>query len=168
LNEAASLRYIREMINIPVPTVYCDFEDDHAYYLITEYIQGVSMSELLKEQKTTVFKEINEHLTTLRKLKSRNIGRPSGIVIPPYRVTLSTENDDWLLQPSETDGYVFCHNDLSQQNIIVNPDTLKINAIVDWEYSGFYPDFFEAPFYARLGPSAATQEEVDDTNAAFQ
>jgi hypothetical protein len=30
LNEAASLRYI------PVPTVYYDFEDDEAYYAITE------------------------------------------------------------------------------------------------------------------------------------
>ncbi|KAH9216211.1 kinase-like domain-containing protein [Leptodontidium sp. 2 PMI_412] len=163
LNEAASLRYIHEMTNIPVPTVYCDFEDDQAYYLITEYIQGVSMSELSDEQKATVFEEINERLTTVRNLKSKNIGGPSGIVIPPYRVTLKTENDDWALQPSDTDEYVFCHNDLSQHNIIVNPDTLKINAIIDWEYAGFYPDFFEAPFITRLGPSAAIKGEVDDT-----
>ncbi|KAH7317198.1 kinase-like domain-containing protein [Rhexocercosporidium sp. MPI-PUGE-AT-0058] len=153
LNEAASLRYIHEMTNIPVPTVYCDFEDDQASYLITEYIQGVSMSELTEEQKAPVFEEINEHLTTLRNLKSRNIGGPSGIVIPPYRA----------LQLSDRDEYVFCHNGLSQQNIIVNLDTPKINAIIDWEYSGFYHDFFEAPFYTRLGPSAAIQGEVDDT-----
>ncbi|KAH6716325.1 hypothetical protein BKA61DRAFT_642872 [Leptodontidium sp. MPI-SDFR-AT-0119] len=144
LNEAASLRYIHEMTNIPVPT-------------------GVSMSELSEEQKATVFEEINEHFTTMRNLKSRNIGGPSGIVIPPYRVTLNTENDDWALQPSDTDEYVVCHNDPSQHNIIVNPDTLKINAIIDWEYSGFYPDFFEATFYTRLGTSAAIQREVDDT-----
>jgi aminoglycoside phosphotransferase (APT) family kinase protein len=85
------------------------------------------------------------------------------MVISPYRVTLSTENDDWPWQPSDTDENIFCHNDFSQQNIIVNSDTLKINAIIDWEYSGFYPDFFEAPFYTRLGPSAAIQREVDDT-----
>ncbi|KAM4060353.1 hypothetical protein HRG_014242 [Hirsutella rhossiliensis] len=32
-----------------LPTVYCHFEDDGAYYLITEYIEGVSMSELEEE-----------------------------------------------------------------------------------------------------------------------
>lgn len=163
LNEAASLRYIREMTNIPVPTVYCDFEDDGAYYLVTEYIDGVSMSELQEEEKSTVSKEVNQHLATLRNLKSRNIGGPTGIVIPPYRVTLHTKNDYWALEPSDTNEYVYCHNDLSQQNIIVDPDTLKIKAIIDWEYSGFYPSFFEALFYKRLGPLSAVQGEVDDT-----
>lgn len=67
-------------------------------------------------------------------MKSRNIGGPSGIVIPPFRVTLGLENDDWALEPSEIDECVFCHNDLSQQNIIVDPDTLKINAIIGQEY----------------------------------
>ncbi len=46
MNEAISLRDIRKMTNIPVPAVYCDFEDDQAYYLITEYVHGVGMSEL--------------------------------------------------------------------------------------------------------------------------
>ena len=32
---------------------------------------------------------------------------------------------------------VFCHNDLSANNVIVDPKTLKIAAIIDWEYAGF-------------------------------
>lgn len=28
---------------MPVPSVYCDVEDDGAYYLTTEYIRGVGM-----------------------------------------------------------------------------------------------------------------------------
>lgn len=74
----------------------------------------------------------------------------------------SNETDDWHLCPSDYDEYVFCHNDPSQQNVIVNPNTLKINAIIDWEYAGFYPGFFEAPFYQRHGPSVAIYGEVDD------
>lgn len=163
MNEAASLRYIREMTNIPVPTVCCEFEDDEAYYLITEYIEGVSMSDLTEVQKVTVTKEIKLHLETLQNLTSTSVGGPSGIIIPPYRVTLKTENDIWVLPVSQTHDYVFCHNDLSQQNIVVDPTTLKINAIIDWEYSGFYPKFFESPFYMRLGPSAAIEDERDDT-----
>jgi tRNA A-37 threonylcarbamoyl transferase component Bud32 len=54
MNEAASLRYIRQHTVIPVPTVYFDFEDDDAYYLITEYVEGVSMSRLTEDQKAAV------------------------------------------------------------------------------------------------------------------
>ncbi|KAI9747748.1 MAG: hypothetical protein M1835_001983 [Candelina submexicana] len=163
MNEAASLRFIRKMTNIPVPTLYCDFEDDGAYYLVTEYVQGVGMADLKEEQKSTIMKEIEIHLATMQKLRSSSIGGPSGIVVPPYRVTLKTERDSWTLPASGAEEYVFCHNDLSQYNIIVDPDTLKINAIVDWEYAGFYPGFFEAPFYKRLGPSASIRDETDDT-----
>jgi len=62
--------------------------------------------------------------------------------------------------------YVLCHNDLSQQNIIVHPITLKILAIIDWEFAGFYPAYFEMPFYLRLDGapgSEAIRNEVDDT-----
>lgn len=49
-------------------------------------------------------------------------------------------------------------------NVIVNPSTLKINAIIDWEYAGFYPPEFEYPFYQRLGPSVPLDGEVDDVD----
>ena len=64
---------------------------------------------------------------------------------------------------------VFSHNDLSAANVIVDPDTLKINAIIDWEYAGFYPLGFDRPFYKRrgstAGPSVALDGEVDDVDA---
>ncbi|KAF4980341.1 hypothetical protein FZEAL_3622 [Fusarium zealandicum] len=48
-----------------------------------------------------------------------------------------------------------------EQNIIVNPETLKISAVIDWEYVGFHPPDIEWPFYTRLGPSSAVNDEVD-------
>jgi hypothetical protein len=58
---------------------------------------------------------------------------------------------------------------LSPSNVIVDPDTLKINAIIDWEYAGFYPPEFDRPFYKRrgstVGPSVALDGEVDDAEA---
>ncbi|KAJ5172216.1 hypothetical protein N7492_004809 [Penicillium capsulatum] len=71
-----------------------------------------------------------------------------------------TGQDHWARQSGQ--DYVFCHNDLSPSNIIVNPETLKINAIVDWEYAGFYPAYFEASFWTRAGPSVALDGEEDD------
>ncbi|KAK4033040.1 kinase-like domain-containing protein [Parachaetomium inaequale] len=164
-NEADTLRFIRRHTEIPVPLLFCDFEDDDAYYLITEYIEGVSMADLPDHQKDVVIAELEDHLARLKALKSNRMGGPSGIVIPPYRVLCETERDNWSqLRPSDHAEYVFCHNDCSQHNIIVNPETLKIAAIVDWEYAGFYPEYFEFAFYRRKGPSVALGEEEDDTD----
>ncbi|KAK4238547.1 hypothetical protein C8A03DRAFT_33425 [Achaetomium macrosporum] len=163
-NEADTLRFIRRYTEIPVPMIFADFEDDDAYYLITEFVEGVSMADLPEHQKDVVIAEVEGHLAKLKELRSNRMGGPSGIVIPPYRVLCETEREDWSqLRPAERSDYVFCHNDCSQHNIIVNPDTLKIAAIVDWEYAGFYPEYFEFPFYKRNGPSVALGEEEDDT-----
>ena len=164
INEAESLRYIRSHTNIPVPTVYCDFEDDDSHYLITEYIEGVAMASLPDNQKSLVCEELKGYLAELKALRSNRLGGPSGLVVPPYRVMRVTETDHWQLRPSEKTEYVFCHNDLSQHNVIVDPNTLKIKAIIDWEYAGFYPAGFEWPFYTRVGPSSAVNGEHDDSH----
>lgn len=62
----------------------------------------------------------------------------------------------------ESKDLVFCHNDLSAHNVIVDPVTFKVNAIIDWEYAGYYPQEFEGMFFRRPGPSVAIGEEVDD------
>jgi thiamine kinase-like enzyme len=51
--------------------------------------------------------------------------------------------------------YVFIHGDLSRSNIIVNPVTYKVVAILDWEYAGYYPKEHEIPYYERPIPSGA-------------
>ncbi|KAM5352497.1 hypothetical protein ACJ41O_005219 [Fusarium nematophilum] len=126
MNEAESLRYVGSKTDIPVPKVHCDFEDDGAYYLVTEYVEGVAMSDLSDDGKAVVREELQRHLATLKTLKSNRLGGPSGIVIPPYRVMRRIETDHWSLRPSEQEEeYVFCHNDLSQQNVVVDPDTFE-------------------------------------------
>lgn len=66
------------------------------------------------------------------------------------------------MRAREEHTLVFCHNDLSANDVIVDPDSLKIKAIIDWEYSGFFPAEFKREFYARPGPSVALPGEVDD------
>lgn len=167
-NEAESLRFVRRVSNVPVPTVYGAFEVDGAYFVVTEYIDSVGMSQISEDQKKVVHAELNQHIATLREIRSNKIGGPSGIVIPPYQVMDCTDNDTWTLRSSESQEYVFCHNDLSQQSVIVDPHTLKINAIIEWEYAGFFPQYFEAPFYKRLGPSVAIDGEPDDVPNLLQ
>lgn len=92
------------------------------------------------------------------------LGGASGLVIPPYRALKHSEKVKWNLRPSDTSEYVFYHNDLSQHNVIVDPESLEIKAIIDWEYAGFYPLRFEFPFFHRRGLSAAIGDEVDDSS----
>lgn len=165
-NEAASLRFIRDNTEIPVPTLRNEFEHDGAYYIVTEYVEGVNMQDLADHQKLVVRKELQGYLDHLKKLTSTKVGGPSGLVVPPYRVDLHTENDSWRPLPLTAGSaeYVFCHNDISQSNVLVDPETLRIKAIIDWEYAGFWPDYFEWPFYQRPGPSSARNGEVDDSD----
>lgn len=109
------------------------------------------MSDLAEAQKAVVRQELEEHLRELQTLRSRRLGGPSGNMVPPHRVLRRAETDQlWhqlgSLGPSADDEYVFCHNDLSQQNVVVDPKTLKINAIIDWEYAGFIPLVSNGPF----------------------
>ena len=163
-NETAVLQYIKEHTSIPVPQVKAAFEDDEAFYLVTEYVDGVGMNELSDAQRVVVAKELEEHLNTLHNLRSRKLGGPTGIIIPPYRALVKTVRDDWNIEDAQSDEYVFCHNDLSQHNIVVDPETLKVNGILDWEYAGFYPASFERRFFERIGPSAALPGEEDDSD----
>lgn len=47
--------------------------------------------------------------------------------------------------------------------MLVDPKTLKIAAIIDWEFGGFWPEWFEWPFWTRPGGSYAHEGEEDDT-----
>lgn len=58
--------------------------------------------------------------------------------------------------------FVFCYNNLSTHNIFINKDIFKINAILDWEYAGFFPPQFEAKYFQRPGLSIALEDENND------
>ena len=80
LNEAAAIEFITKSTNLPVPKLFCSFEDDQAVYLIMEYIDGVSMDQLTEHQQRIVRQELAQHLTTLHRVRSSQIGGPSGFV----------------------------------------------------------------------------------------
>ncbi|GAM86715.1 hypothetical protein ANO11243_047340 [Dothideomycetidae sp. 11243] len=182
-NEAACIRFIRENTDIPVPKVVCTFEDDESVYLITEIVPGVCMADLPEEKRLVVEKELWKHQRTMWSLRSNKIGGPSGIVILPGRVhdfreeykdrpegfndMLKAEFKDMQYRTSDKDDFVFCHNDYAQQNILVDPDTLKITGILDWEYAGFFPRWFDRPWYKRFGGANPMGYERCDKDRIF-
>lgn len=82
LNEAASMMFIPEHTNIPVPKLHCCFEDDEAVYLIMQYAEGVGMNELAEEKRKVIEEELEVHSAVMKKLKSKIWGGPSRIVCP--------------------------------------------------------------------------------------
>lgn len=87
LNEGACLQFLAEKTDIPLPRLHACFEDDGAAYLVTEYIEGIAMSELEEEKQNIVAKELRLHLEALKKLKSDTWGGPAGMVnLPPFNI----------------------------------------------------------------------------------
>ncbi|KAI6610243.1 hypothetical protein MCOR14_011984 [Pyricularia oryzae] len=157
-NEAAYIRFIRENTEIPVPEVLQVYDDKGAFVLTTRRLHGIEMRELSAEQQSVVMGQVESHLHTLRSLRGVYIGGPTGIVCPPPRVTRwFPEGTRWTSTAPGPEGpdLVFCHGDLSQSNILVDPKTLKIEAIIDWEFAGFWPEDFEAPYFRDPSPSGA-------------
>ena len=51
-NEAATLRFIRENTDVPIPSLICNFQDDESHYIITEWVEGIHMMDIPDEKKT--------------------------------------------------------------------------------------------------------------------
>lgn len=161
-NEVATINYVKSHTDVPVPTVRCSFEDNGRPYIVINAALGVRMSELSDDAKMVVMEEVEIYLQTLQKIASKVMGGISGEACLPYRLARAAPRELMKFKESSTNEFVLCHNDLSQHNIIVDESTLKITAILDWEYAGFYPKEFEGAFYKRSGPSVALTGEEDD------
>lgn len=67
-----------------------------------------------------------------------------GFVMPPSWLSTDTQppwrgKKSWKTLPLETPEYVFQHGDIAAHNILMDPDTLEVKALIDWEYAGFFP-----------------------------
>ena len=151
-NEAACLRFIREQTSIPVPDVLQACEDNGAFVLVTQRLPGVEMRELSPEHQAIVMEEVQGYVEVLQKLGSGRLGGPTGLICPPQRGMRYFPVDQKWAAPSlsaESD-LVFCHCDLPQSNIIVDPESLKVEGVIDWEYGRFWPKIFETPYFRDL------------------
>lgn len=169
MNDAAAIEFVSENTSIPSPKVLAAFHDNGRYYIIQELLPGIQLRQLQSEaDRLVVMKELEGYVEILHNLKSKRMGGVSGLICPPYRVAFEDRVKDRMFRESEVEEFVFCHNDLSQQNVLVDPETLRITGIVDWEYSGFYPKEFEGKFYKRPGSSTALEGEENDVSKLLE
>ncbi|GAP91708.1 putative phosphotransferase enzyme family protein [Rosellinia necatrix] len=124
-----------------------------------------------QEEKVSVIEQLRGYMEQLRKIKGTFIGPVDGSwcddpffdarrgTYGPYKdeqefnmgiiralhrdkpsISVDLVGDIWL---NEMKGHeiVFTHNDFAPRNILVQG--AKVVAIIDWELSGFYPDYWE-------------------------
>lgn len=147
-NEAACLRFIREHTRIPVPKVLNTYEADGTFTLVTEYIPGRSIEDLFPQDQAKIKQELQGYIAIMQSLRSDCPGGPTGIMCPVPRVAMRFPGGTtWKAVEYLESDYAFCHCDLNWSNIVIDSDFLEIRAILGWECAGYWPDYFELPYY---------------------
>ena len=71
-------------------------------------------------------------LPQLRCLQSPRLRQLSNIVYPPSRLFGHNKRQSWPRRFTNADeDFVYCHIDLAQHNIFVDPKSFKVMAIID-------------------------------------
>ena len=152
-NEYEALRLIAARTTIPVPKIIRFERIWGTNQLVVERIHGIPLDKV-KSNKARALANAEHFINStvlpqLRSLKSSVSGSLVGIAIPPNRITAVHKCTEWPMKVAQNQIFNFCHNDLAQHNIMMNTDTLQVEAIIDWEFSGFYPPEFEAPLWTK-------------------
>jgi len=172
-NEALVLRYVKEHTTIPVPKVISSDWDR----ITMEYIEGSTLRQawptLTDEQRSGILAQLSGYIAQMRALTGDSIGRldGQGAMVPSIMTrsggpfTTVAEFHDWLARPpkrmpSQTIFWheitkqlgneypvVFTHGDIAARNIIVREG--QIAALLDWEFAGWYPVYWEYVFSMR-------------------
>lgn len=150
-NEYDALRFIAAYTTIPVPKVVKFDKVWGAYQLEMERVHGTPLDHI-RENRDEALRNTEQFLTTsvlpqLHSLKHSAIRSLNSVVIPPARIASRDKRAYWPVKASLEPQYNFCHNDLAQHNIMINVETMQVEAIIDWELSGFYPPEFEEPLW---------------------
>jgi hypothetical protein len=142
-----------------------------------EYIEGHTLQQawpiLTPDQRSGILAQLRDYIAQMRALGGIYLGRLDGQgVLVPSIMTRSggpfmtpAELHHWLVRPpkrlqaesmywheittqlAEDYPIVFTHGDLASRNILVRDG--RIVAVLDWEFAGWYPDYWEYVFALR-------------------
>ncbi|RSL76308.1 hypothetical protein CEP51_010080 [Fusarium floridanum] len=172
-NEAVALRFVKTHTTIPVPEVISSDWDR----ITMEYVEGETLQQawlgLTDDQRSGVLAQLRGYISQMRALGGIYLGRldGQGVVVPsimtrsggPFATV--SEFHDWLVKPPKRSKaqsmywhqittqlavespIVFTHGDIAARNILVRDG--RIVALLDWEYAGWYPEYWEYVFTLR-------------------
>ncbi|KAK0749643.1 aminoglycoside phosphotransferase [Schizothecium vesticola] len=171
-NEAATLAFVEANTTIPVPPCRLYTQDGLLHLESKRIANGVLLEEIDRERRAAAAAAAVDHQMTtfvlpqLRSLRRGYIGSVdhSLPVFPPQRV-YDHDRRPWdRILAAAVDAFPLCHNHLGPQNIFVCPDTFRIVGIIDWEFAGFFPPYFELPLW-RVFDWGGEQTLYEEANA---
>lgn len=173
ITEALSMMFVRQATSIPVPKVHNVFTRGAQVYLVMEYIPGTSLEvawqSMTPDGRRDICSQLAGYIKELRSLKPPHPGAVEAIdgsackelsgLLGPFKsidgfhsyfghdcITGHPEEFP-LCQPAferiaeEKYRTVITHGDPGTYNILVRDG--KIVSIIDWEFSGWYPEYRE-------------------------
>lgn len=165
-NEAKALQLLAERTKIPIPQlIRYGQKNDGSMFLEMSRVDGVDLLSVASEcrkprgvrhnnggacNKCLEIAQANAMhfiqtvlLIELAKLRSNATGLDGFVIPPPWVVESVDTRPHWEVKTSLDEEFVFIHGDLNPGNLIMDPDTLTVKSVVDWEHSGYFPPGFQ-------------------------
>ncbi|EXJ91609.1 hypothetical protein A1O3_00157 [Capronia epimyces CBS 606.96] len=148
--ELEGLRYVAQHTSIPVPKVHRTYRVDGCLYIEMEYIPGNTLqaawigNTLSPEEKQAIVQELAAYIDQLRALEPSQKEVVASAELGPcldYRVGFDSFGEGVTRCHTRQYRSCFSHADLCARNVIVRDR--KIAAIVDWQFAGWYPEYWE-------------------------
>ncbi|KAF6767343.1 Aminoglycoside phosphotransferase [Kalmanozyma brasiliensis GHG001] len=147
-NEKAAMDFVRANTCIPVPEVLFYLDEGDRVLLGVEVVEGIKMDEIQDERdRAKVIEQLDGFVEQLAQHRSPKIKGFAAKACFSLALTDNLPRCSLKFVEDHDQGYPLCHGDLHQSNIIVDPETKKAKAVLDWEYCGYYPDECEPRRY---------------------
>lgn len=171
--EAYALQYVAKHASVPVPRLIDAYESKGVNFIVMEYVNGTPLSmlwgKMQNDEKSSILRELRQYVDELRNIPPPRPGVIAALDYSPAddeRISSNPigpfESHDafhlflrWGIESPTASPHVeiahahqqyrhrtvLTHGDLAPQNIIVKNG--KITAIIDWETSGWFPEYWE-------------------------
>jgi len=148
-NEKGAIDFVRKNTNIPVPNILFYIDEGDRVWLCTEKVEGIPFHHVKdKADRAKVAKQLHAFMEESATHRSPEI---KGFAITPsfhQEIEKYPKNTYPVYFKHDFEhGYPLCHGDLHRGNVIVDPDTMEVKAIIDWEHCGYYPPEVDCPRY---------------------
>lgn len=170
--DAATTKFVRENTTIPVVEEIKYWKDDKSHFFLMKRVPGQSLEDawpsLSRDEQKGYAREVVGYIAELRKLTA---AAPQTVEGTPVRDKLlgstrtsvrkiedketwwagvaeglAGRSPEWIERfkaryPKRTSHYVLTHGDLNIGNIMIHDG--HVSGIIDWEHSGYFPDWWE-------------------------